>query len=280
MTALNLMQSDLETQIESLWEERGDISSSTPGAKIQPILEAVAFLDQGLLRTAVPHGNHWDVQEWVKKAVLLYFRIQDNVIAQDGLHTSFDKIPLKFTSWSAQDFKALGLRVVPGAVVRYGAYVGEKVIVMPSFINIGAYVGAGTMVDSYVTIGSCAQIGSNCHISANVLIGGVLEPLQAEPVIIEDDCFIGAGSQVVEGVRIGKGSVLGMGVNLGASTPILDRATGKITYGVVPEYSVVIPGSMPSDKGDVPVNLPCAVIVKTVNEQTRSKTSLNDLLRP
>lgn len=233
------------------------------------VFDAIRLLDQGEIRIAQKKDSVWHLNLWVKKAILLYFKIQKCVL-KDGY---YDKIPLKFTRWTQQDYEDHALRVVPGSVVRYGSFLEKNVIVMPSFVNIGAYVGQGTMIDTWATIGSCAQIGSRCHISGGAGIGGVLEPLQANPVIIEDNCFIGARSEVAEGVIIEEGSVLSMGVYLSASTKILNRQTGEVFQGKVPAYSVVVPGVLPSS------NLYCAVIVKTVDSVTRSKTAINELLR-
>jgi len=264
----------LQKIIDDAWENRTQINSSTKGTIADAIHTALHLLDQGKVRVAEKIANEWVTHQWLKKAVLLSFRLRD----MERLNSqAWDKVPLKFSQWSDDNFSQAGFRIVPGAVVRQSAYLAPNVIVMPSFINVGAHVGTGTMVDTWVTVGSCAQIGVNCHLSGGVGIGGVLEPLQANPVIIEDDCFIGARSEVVEGVIVERGSVLSMGVYIGASTRIVDRESGKIYYGRVPAYSVVVPGSMPGASGGP--HLYCVVIVKRVDEQTRAKTSINDLLR-
>ena len=248
---------------------------------INAINTIIENLDNGSLRIANSEKGNWAVNEFAKKAILLYFRINDMKLIDGGPNNSkwWDKIDSKFSSWGEDNFKNAGFRAVPGSIVRYGSFVGKGCVLMPSFINIGAYVDQSTMVDTWATIGSCAQIGKNCHISGGAGIGGVLEPLQASPVIIEDNCFIGARSEVAEGVIVRQGSVISMGIFLTASTPIYNRETGKTLYGEVPEYSVVVPGSMPSKNVSSDANLSCAVIVKTVDEKTRSKTSINELLR-
>ncbi len=248
---------------------------------INAINNIIENLDNGSLRIANSEKGNWAVNEFAKKAILLYFRINDMKLIDGGPNNSkwWDKIDSKFNSWGEDNFKNAGFRAVPGSIVRYGSFVGKGCVLMPCFINIGAYVDQSTMVDTWATIGSCAQIGKNCHISGGAGIGGVLEPLQANPVIIEDNCFIGARSEVAEGVIVRQGSVISMGVFLTASTPIYNRETGKTLYGEVPEYSVVVPGSMPSKNVSSDANLSCAVIVKTVDEKTRSKTSINELLR-
>jgi 2,3,4,5-tetrahydropyridine-2-carboxylate N-succinyltransferase len=238
---------------------------------------AVVALDQGKLRVAEPAGNGWSVNQWLKKAVVLSFRLQDNVMIDGGHSRFYDKVALKFANYSADDFARDGVRVVPDAIVRKGAYVARDVVLMPSFVNIGAYIDSGTMVDTWATVGSCAQIGKNVHLSGGVGIGGVLEPVQAGPTIIEDDCFIGARSEVVEGVVVERGSVISMGVFIGQSTRIYNRDSGEVTYGRVPAGSVVVSGNLPSKNGRY--SLYCAVIVKTVDAKTRAKTSLNELLR-
>ncbi len=266
--------------IDNAWENRSEISSSTKGEVRDAVDTVLNSLDTGSLRVCEKQDGEWLVHQWIKKAVLLSFRLNDNKIIPyaAGEHASwYDKVPSRFENMSGEDFKRAGFRAVPGSFVRKGSFIGKNVILMPSFVNIGAYVDEGTMVDTWATVGSCAQIGKNVHISGGAGIGGVLEPLQANPVIIEDNCFIGARSEVAEGVIVGEGSVLSMGVYLGQSTKIIDRETGEVFYGKVPPYSVVVAGSAPSSKGDV--NLYCAVIVKRVDEQTRSKTSINDLLR-
>jgi 2,3,4,5-tetrahydropyridine-2-carboxylate N-succinyltransferase len=270
--------SDLSDVIARGWERRADLG---PGRVDPPLGDAIeqciAGLDDGSLRVAEKQGDAWVVNQWLKQAVLLSFRINENRVV-DGAYTRyFDKVPPKYASYGADEFRGSGTRVVPGAVVRRGAYVAPDVVLMPSFVNIGAYVDKGSMIDTWATVGSCAQIGKGVHLSGGVGIGGVLEPLQAAPTIIEDDCFIGARSEVVEGVVIEHGSVLGMGVYIAQSTRIYDRATGEVSYGRVPAGSVVVSGSLPSADGKY--SLYCAVIVKRVDEKTRSKTSLNDLLR-
>lgn len=277
------MTDTLIADIETAWETRADI---TPGSDVRhAVSDALAMLDNGDARVAEPDGNGgWQVNQWLKKAVLLSFRLNDNRVMDyaAGGDNAYDKVPIKFAGWGENRFRDGGFRVVPGAVVRRGSYIGKGVVVMPSFVNIGAYVGDGTMVDTWATVGSCAQIGKNVHISGGAGIGGVLEPLQAEPVIIGDGAFIGARSEVAEGVRVGEGAVLSMGVYLGASTKIVDRATGEVHIGEVPPYAVVVPGSLPGKPlpdGSPGPSLYCAVIVKTVDAQTRSKTGINDLLR-
>ena len=268
----------LRLRIEALWDARDTLSPSTGGAPREAVQQALDALDSGRLRVATPGEGGWVVHQWLKKAVLLSFRLNDNVLVGGG----WDKVPLKFAGWGENRFREAGFRAVPGAVVRHSAYIAPGVVLMPSFVNIGAHVGAGTMVDTWATVGSCAQIGARCHISGGTGIGGVLEPLQAGPVIIEDDCFIGARSEVAEGVVVERGSVLSMGVFLGASTKIVDRATGEVTMGRVPAFSVVIPGTLPGrplPDGTPGPGLACAVIVKRVDERTRSKTSINELLR-
>ncbi len=243
----------------------------------EPVLEIVELLDQGSLRVAEPKVNGWGINEWVKKAILLYFKIQQNECHDLGWTKYFDKMPLKFTNYQHQDFAAAGIRVLPQALVRKGVFIGKRSVLMPSFLNIGAYIDEGVLVDTWATVGSCAQIGKNVHLSGGAGIGGVLEPLQASPTIIEDNCFIGARSEIVEGVIIGKNSVISMGVFIGQSTKIYNRMTGEITYGYVPEGSVVVPGTLPSRDGSH--SLACAVIVKTIDEKTRAKVAINDLLR-
>ncbi len=279
------MTDTLQTRIEAAWDGRDSLDTSPGSAVGRDVSEAIALLDSGTARVAEPDGKGgWQVNQWLKKAVLLSFRL--NPMAEisggpGGAHW-WDKVPSKFDGWQADEFKAAGFRAVPGSIVRRGAFVAKDAVLMPSFVNIGAYVGEGTMVDTWVTVGSCAQIGRNVHISGGVGIGGVLEPLQAGPVIIEDNCFIGARSEVAEGVIVGEGAVLSMGVYLGSSTRIVDRATGEVHYGKVPPYAVVVPGSMPGKPlpdGSPGPSLYCAVIVKTVDAQTRSKTGINELLR-
>jgi len=262
-------------KIEYLWENRQNHTFSIADKKL--IKEILALLDKGKLRVAEKINGKWQVNEWLKKAILLSFKTSDNKIIKGGDSLWFDKVSPKTLNWKEDDFKQAAFRSVPSSFVRHSAYIGKNVVLLPSFVNVGAYVDDGTMVDTWATVGSCAQIGKNCHISGGVGIGGVLEPLQASPVIIEDNCFIGARSEVAEGVIVGEGAVLSMGVYIGASTKIYDRETGNISYGFVPPYSVVVPGSLPSKDGKV--SLYCAVIVKKVDERTRSKTSINDLLR-
>ena len=272
-------QTELAKVIDAAWEARADVSAATKGEVRDAVAHSLALLDSGEARVADKKGGDWHVNQWLKKAVLLSFRLNPNHIIEGGPGKSawWDKVTSKFDSWAAEDFERAGFRAVPSAIVRRGAYIAPSAVLMPSFVNIGAYVGEGTMVDTWTTVGSCAQIGANCHLSGGVGIGGVLEPLQANPVIIEDNCFIGARSEVAEGVIVREGAVLSMGVYLGASTKIVDRASGKVHYGEVPPYAVVVPGSLPSDKGGP--SLYCAVIVKQVDEKTRTKTSVNDLLR-
>ncbi|BCI71085.1 2,3,4,5-tetrahydropyridine-2,6-dicarboxylate N-succinyltransferase [Sphingomonas sp. S17] len=274
------MSQDLAATIDAAWENRAELGFATQGEARIAVDRALALLDRGEARVAEPDGQGgWTVNQWLKKAVLLSFRLNDNVLIDNGPGAGhwFDKVPSKFSGWSEADFRAAGFRAVPGSVVRRGAHVAKGAILMPSFVNIGAYVGEGTMVDTWATVGSCAQIGKNVHLSGGAGIGGVLEPLQAGPVIIEDGAFIGARAEVAEGVRVGEGAVLSMGVYLGASTKIIDRETGEVFRGHVPPYSVVVPGTTPSVDGKP--GLYCAVIVKRVDAQTRSKTSINDLLR-
>ncbi|MEO0810052.1 MAG: 2,3,4,5-tetrahydropyridine-2,6-dicarboxylate N-succinyltransferase [Pseudomonadota bacterium] len=271
---------NLEAAIEAAWEACNTISPSTTGEARDAIESALDRLDRGAARVAEKLDGQWIVNQWLKKAVLLSFRLADMDIMSCGQNTKnqgWDKVPLKFDGWSAEQFKEAGFRAVPGAIVRRSAYIAPNVVLMPSFVNLGAYVDKGTMVDTWATVGSCAQVGKDCHISGGAGIGGVLEPLQANPVCIEDNCFIGARSEVAEGVIVGEGSVLAMGVYLGASTKIVDRASGEVHIGRVPPYSVVVPGALPGT-ADGP-GLYCAVIVKTVDAQTRSKTSINELLR-
>ena len=265
----------LQSIIEAAWDNRANISPSSDNSIKEAVENILIQLDKGQLRVAQKIDNSWCVNEWVKKAVLLSFRLNPNKRVESGSQVWWDKVPLKTSDWKDTDFSDAGFRAVPGSIVRRGAYIAPNVVLMPSFINIGAYVDEGTMVDTWVTIGSCAQIGKNCHISGGVGIGGVLEPLQASPVIIGDNVFIGARSEVAEGVIVEDGAVLSMGVFLGASTKIIDRKTGEIFMGRVPAYSVVVPGTLPGEHA----HLSCAVIVKTVDAQTRSKTSLNELLR-
>ena len=279
----------LQTQIEKAFEDRAKITSATKGDARDAVDEALDLLDRGKARVAekLPGAtgpNSWKVNQWLKKAVLLSFRLNDNALIDGGpgQATWWDKIPSKLEGWGENRFKDAGFRAVPGAIVRRSAFIARDVVLMPSFVNLGAYVDEKTMVDTWVTVGSCAQIGKNVHLSGGVGIGGVLEPLQANPTIIEDDCFIGARSEVVEGVIVGQGSVLSMGVFISASTKIIDRTSGKVHLGHVPPYSVVVPGSLPGKPqpdGSPGPSLYCAVIVKTVDAQTRAKTGINELLR-
>jgi 2,3,4,5-tetrahydropyridine-2-carboxylate N-succinyltransferase len=284
-----MSETDLAATVDAAWDAREQVTPATRGPWREAVEAALDGLDSGALRVAEKKEAGWQVHQWLKKAVLLSFRLNDMVeIAggpADGEHGAakwWDKVPSKFAGWSANRFRAAGFRTVPGAIVRHSAYIAPNVVLMPSFVNVGAHVGAGTMVDTWATVGSCAQIGANCHLSGGVGIGGVLEPLQAEPVVIEDNCFIGARSEVIEGVVVEEGSVLAMGTFIGASTRIVDRNTGIVHRGRVPAYSVVVPGSFPGrplPDGSPGPNLYCAVIVKTVDEQTRAKTAINELLR-
>ena len=269
----------LETAIEAAWEARDSISPATRGEDRDAIEATLTALDSGALRVAERQADgHWHVNQWAKKAVLMSFRLTDmyEISGSNGGSNWWDKVPSKFHGWTAADWRKAGFRAVPGSIVRRSAFIGKGVVLMPSFVNIGAHVDEGSMVDGWATVGSCAQIGKNVHLSGGVGIGGVLEPMQAGPTIIEDNCFIGARSEVVEGCIVREGSVLGMGVFIGQSTKIVDRETGAVTYGEVPAGSVVVAGSMPSKNG---ISLYCAVIVKKVDAQTRSKTSINELLR-
>lgn len=270
---------DLAAIIDQAWEERDSTTVDTRGEVREAVDRALLLLDSGEARVAEPGADGWTVNQWLKKAVLLSFRLNamEAIAGGPGGAPWWDKVPSKFLGWDAQEFATRGFRAVPGAIVRRGAYIAPGAVLMPSFVNLGAYVGEGTMIDTWATVGSCAQIGRNVHISGGAGIGGVLEPLQAGPVIIEDDCFIGARSEVAEGVIVERGAVLSMGVFLGASTKIVDRATGEVMYGRVPAYSVVVPGALPARDGGP--SLACAVIVKRVDERTRSKTGINELLR-
>lgn len=270
----------LETTLNAAWEDRASLSPETMGETRDAVETAIAGLDNGALRVAEKSGNgDWVVNQWLKKAVLLGFRLHPNAMMTGGPQDGhfYDKVPSKFEGWTARDFADAAFRVVPPATVRRGSYIAPNAVLMPSYVNIGARVGSGTMVDTWATVGSCAQIGENVHLSGGVGIGGVLEPLQANPTIIEDNCFIGARSEVVEGVIVREGAVLAMGVFLSQSTKIYNRATGEISYGEVPAYSVVVPGTLPSKDGTHA--LACAVIVKTVDAKTRAKTGVNELLR-
>jgi 2,3,4,5-tetrahydropyridine-2-carboxylate N-succinyltransferase len=272
----------LQARIEALWDKRDQLSPATTGADRASVEEALEMLDSGQARVAEPDGNgSWKVNQWLKQAVLMSFRLADSAPMEISTG-AYDKVPLKFEGWGENRFREAGFRVVPGAVVRRSAYIARNVVLMPSFVNLGARVEENTMVDTWATVGSCAQIGKNVHLSGGVGIGGVLEPLQANPVVIEDDCFIGARSEVVEGVIVERGSVLSMGVFISATTKIIDRNTGEIFMGRVPSYSVVVPGSLPGKPlpdGSPGPSLYCAVIVKRVDAQTRAKTAINELLR-
>ena len=274
----------LKATVDAAFEDRATVSPKTVGPVREAVDEALRLLDRGAVRVAEKGAGGWTVNQWLKKAVLLSFRLSPMRLIEGGPDQAswWDKVPSKFDRWGAAEFEKAGFRAVPSSIVRHSAYIAPGVILMPSFVNLGAYVDEGTMVDTWVTVGSCAQIGRNCHLSGGVGIGGVLEPLQGNPVIIEDNCFIGARSEVVEGVIVGEGSVLSMGVFIGASTKIVDRATGAVHVGRVPPYSVIVPGALPGKPlpdGSPGPSLYCAVIVKTVDEQTRAKTSINDLLR-
>ncbi len=273
------MTQDLQAAIEAAWDGRDAINAQTTGETRDAIESALNLMEAGQARVAEKINGEWTVHQWLKKAVLLSFRLNDMapISGGPGGSTWWDKVPSKFEGMSADDFKAAGFRAVPNCIVRRSAFIAPGVVLMPSFVNLGAYVDEGTMVDTWATVGSCAQIGKNCHISGGAGIGGVLEPLQAGPVIVEDNCFIGARSEIVEGVIVGEGSVVSMGVSIGQSTKIVRRDTGEIMYGKIPPYSVVVPGSLPGKEGQP--SLYCAVILKTVDEGTRSKTSINDLLR-
>ncbi len=275
---------ELARAIDTVWEERQGINPGTTGVVRDTVEATLGLLDKGEIRVAEKSASGWIVNQWIKKAVLLSFRLNDTVAISGapGGATWWDKVPSKFAAMSPDDFRRAGFRAVPGAIVRHSAYIATNVVLMPSFVNVGAFVDEGTMVDTWATVGSCAQIGKNCHISGGAGIGGVLEPLQAGPVIIEDNCFIGARAEVAEGVVVGEGSVLSMGVYLGQSTTIIDRATGEKHFGTVPPYSVVVSGTMPGKPlpdGSAGPGLYCAVIVKRVDEKTRAKTSINELLR-
>ena len=278
------MTEQLSKIIDSAWDARDEISSSTKGEIRDAVSMALSGLDDGSFRVAEKSDGQWRVNQWLKKAVLLSFRLNDNVVVDGGASgaPAYDKVPSKFAGWGENRFREAGFRVVPGAVARHGSHIGRNVVLMPSFVNIGARVDEGTMVDTWATVGSCAQIGKNVHLSGGVGIGGVLEPLQAGPVIIEDNCFIGARSEVVEGVIVEEGAVLSMGVFISSTSKIIDRSTGEIFVGRVPAYSVVVPGALPGKPlpdGSPGPSLSCAVIVKRVDAQTRAKTAINDLLR-
>ncbi len=267
-----------EDIINKAWEDREQINKKTNENILDAIKETINLVDNGKIRVAEKKNNEWIVHQWIKKAILLSFRINEMYTLPGPYATWWDKVKGKTAGWTKQDHLSAGFRMVPNSVIRHGSYVGKNVVVMPSFINIGAFVDEGTMVDTWVTVGSCAQIGKNCHLSGGVGIGGVLEPMQANPTIIEDNCFIGARSEIVEGVIVGEGSVVSMGVFIGQSTKIVYRDTGKVIQGKIPPYSVVVPGNLPSKDGKSP-SLYCAVIIKQVDEKTRSKTSINELLR-
>ncbi len=280
----------LETEINAAWDDRDAITVDTKGEVRDAVANSLEMLDSGAVRVAEPIGEHqWQVNQWLKKAVLLSFRLNDMELIPSGTTYKgagesvwWDKVASKFSGWDDAQFRAAGFRAVPGCIVRHSAFIAPNAVLMPSFINLGAYIGSGTMVDTWATVGSCAQIGQNVHLSGGAGIGGVLEPLQAAPVIIEDDCFIGARSEVVEGVVVERGAVLSMGVFIGASTKIIDRVTGEVFIGRVPAYSVVVPGALPGKllaDGSAGPSLYCAVIIKKVDEKTRAKTSVNDLLR-
>ena len=280
-----MKKTELKQVIENCWDEKESINSGNKNLT-KTINVVLDQLDRGIIRVCDKHNGEWVTHEWIKKAILMSFKVNDNSIFSSGIsnlrrgqYTWFDKVNLKTSGWFEDEWTKRSFRSVPGAVVRYSSHIAEDVVLMPCFINLGAYVDSGTMIDTWATVGSCAQIGKNVHISGGAGIGGVLEPLQANPVIIEDNCFIGARSEIAEGVLVEEGAVLSMGVYIGASTRIVDRATGKIHYGKVPAYSVVVPGSMPSKNNPDGPSLYCVVIVKKVDEKTRSKTSINDLLR-
>ena len=276
------MSADLESAIAQAWDNRASVTPASQDVR-EPVEAALELLDSGQARVAEPDGaGGWKVNQWLKQAVLLSFRLNDNQVMEGAGAPAYDKVPSKFEGWGESRFREAGFRVVPGAVARRGSYIARGVVLMPSFVNIGARVGEGTMIDTWATVGSCAQIGKNVHISGGAGIGGVLEPLQANPVVIEDNCFIGARSEVAEGVIVGEGAVLSMGVYLGASTKIVDRATGQVHIGKVPPFAVVVPGALPGKPlpdGAPGPSLYCAVIVKTVDAQTRAKTGINELLR-
>jgi 2,3,4,5-tetrahydropyridine-2-carboxylate N-succinyltransferase len=273
------MTQQLQSIIDTAWEQRADINPANASAEVRDaVAHVIAGLDDGTLRVAQKTGADWVVNQWLKKAVLLSFRLENNaVMSGDGTMQYYDKVPTKFAGYSSDDFARGGFRVVPPAVARRGSFIAKNVVLMPSYVNIGAYVDEGTMVDAWATVGSCAQIGKNVHLSGGVGIGGVLEPMQANPTIIEDNCFIGARSEIVEGVIVEENSVISMGVYIGQSTKIYDRATGEVSYGRIPSGSVVVSGNLPSADGSH--SLYCAVIVKRVDAQTRSKTGINELLR-
>jgi len=268
-----------EKIINEAWNNKGQINSKSSRKLLNAISKTINLLDEGKIRVAEKRSNEWTVNQWIKKAILLSFRVNKMKISKGPYAAWYDKVEGKTHKWNEKRFIKEGFRYVPNGVVRKGAFIAKNVVLMPSFVNLGAYVGEGTMIDTWASVGSCAQVGKNCHISGGAGIGGVLEPLQANPVIIEDNCFVGARAEIAEGVIVEKGSVLSMGVYIGASTKIVDRMTGEITYGKVPAYSVVVPGTLPSKNNPGDPSLYCVVIVKKVDEKTRSKTSINDLLR-
>ena len=270
---------ELEKIINNAFEDRQNVSQSSDKKILEAISQTIDLTDKGAIRVAEKKNGKWSVNQWVKKGILLSFRVNKMTMSKGPYTTWYDKVPGKSVSWNESDWKKAGYRHVPNGVVRRGSYIAKNVVLMPCFVNLGAYVDEGTMIDTWASVGSCAQVGKNCHVSGGAGIGGVLEPLQAGPVIIEDNCFIGARSEIAEGVLVETGSVISMGVYIGASTKIVDRNTGEITYGKVPSYSVVVPGSLPNKNNPEGPNLYCAVIVKKVDEKTRSKTSINDLLR-
>ena len=269
---------DFEKIINSAWDKKDQINSKSDPLIINAIKETIKSVDEGKIRVAEKKDNKWLVHQWIKKAILLSFKTNEMETLSGPYATWWDKVKGKTAGWSKKEYEKAGFRMVPNGVVRHGAFIAKNVVLMPSFVNIGAYVDSGTMIDTWASVGSCAQIGKNCHISGGAGIGGVLEPMQANPTIIEDNCFIGARSEIVEGVIVGEGSVLSMGVFIGQSTKIVDRKTGEVIFGKIPPYSVVVPGSLPG-KDEKGPSLSCAVIIKQVDEKTRSKTSINDLLR-
>ena len=269
---------NLEKQVNEAFSQKEKVNPSNEEVK-KLITETIELLDQGKIRVAEKKGDEWKVNQWIKKAILLSFRVNKMKASKGPYSTWYDKVEGKTQGWDEDQIKKAGFRYVPNGVIRKGSFIAKNVVLMPSFINVGAYVDEGSMIDTWASVGSCAQVGKNCHISGGAGIGGVLEPMQANPTVVEDNCFVGARSEIAEGVIIGKGSVLSMGVYIGASTRIFDRATGKVYFGKVPNYSVVVPGSMPSEKNPDGPSLYCVVIVKKVDEKTRSKTSINDLLR-
>jgi len=271
--------SSFEKIIDEAWNNKNQVNSNSDKKLLNAIGETIELLDSGKIRVAEKKDNKWNVNQWIKKAILLSFRVNKMKASKGPYSTWYDKIDGKTQGWDEKKIAAAGFRYVPNGVIRKGAFVAKNVVLMPSFLNVGAYVDEGSMIDTWASVGSCAQVGKNCHISGGAGIGGVLEPMQANPTIIEDNCFVGARAEIAEGVIVGKGSVLSMGVYIGASTRIFDRATGEIHYGKVPEYSVIVPGSMPSKNNPDGPSLYCVVIVKKVDEKTRSKTSINDLLR-